>query len=77
MVRRCVYTQCISFSIVLLMLCFSLLQLKGSDLELTIVKGSSAPLAPLNGPACTYVNIRVKINNKEQGAHGEATKVEL
>ncbi|XP_033990919.1 isoleucine--tRNA ligase, cytoplasmic [Trematomus bernacchii] len=41
-------------------------QLKGSDLELTIVKGSSAPRAPLNGPACSYVNIRVKVNNKEQ-----------
>uniref|UniRef100_A0A4W6DYM2 Isoleucine--tRNA ligase, cytoplasmic n=1 Tax=Lates calcarifer TaxID=8187 RepID=A0A4W6DYM2_LATCA len=42
-------------------------QLKGSDLELTIVKGSSAPRAPLSGPACTYVNLRVKVNNKEQG----------
>uniref|UniRef100_A0A8C4EU15 Isoleucine--tRNA ligase, cytoplasmic n=1 Tax=Dicentrarchus labrax TaxID=13489 RepID=A0A8C4EU15_DICLA len=42
-------------------------QLKGSDLELTIVKGSSAPRAPLNGPACAYVNLRVKVNNKEQG----------
>ncbi|XP_063767146.1 isoleucine--tRNA ligase, cytoplasmic [Eleginops maclovinus] len=41
-------------------------QLKGSDLELAIVKGSSAPRAPLNGPACCYVNIRVKVNNKEQ-----------
>uniref|UniRef100_A0A671U4L8 Isoleucine--tRNA ligase, cytoplasmic n=1 Tax=Sparus aurata TaxID=8175 RepID=A0A671U4L8_SPAAU len=42
-------------------------QLKGSDLELTIIKGSSAPRAPLNGPACSYVNVRVKVNNKEQG----------
>uniref|UniRef100_A0A8C9Z7Q2 Isoleucine--tRNA ligase, cytoplasmic n=1 Tax=Sander lucioperca TaxID=283035 RepID=A0A8C9Z7Q2_SANLU len=42
-------------------------QLKGSDLELTIVKGSSAPRPPLNGPACTYMNVRVKVNNKEQG----------
>ncbi|KAF1391873.1 hypothetical protein PFLUV_G00046580 [Perca fluviatilis] len=41
-------------------------QLKGSDLELTIVKGSSAPRPPLNGPACTYMNVRVKVNNKEQ-----------
>lgn len=41
-------------------------QLKGSDLELTIIKGSSAPRAPLNGPACPYVNLRVKVNNKEQ-----------
>ncbi|KAM4613485.1 isoleucine--tRNA ligase, cytoplasmic [Polymixia lowei] len=41
-------------------------QLKGSDLEFTIVKGSSAPRVPLNGPACSYVNIKVKVNNKEQ-----------
>ncbi|KAM3878504.1 isoleucine--tRNA ligase, cytoplasmic [Diretmus argenteus] len=41
-------------------------QLKGSDLELTIVKGSSAASVPLNGPACSYVNLRVKVNNKEQ-----------
>ncbi|XP_031735642.1 isoleucine--tRNA ligase, cytoplasmic-like [Anarrhichthys ocellatus] len=41
-------------------------RLKGSDLELTIVKGSSAPRALLNGPACTYVNVRVKVNNTEQ-----------
>uniref|UniRef100_A0AAQ5Y562 Isoleucine--tRNA ligase, cytoplasmic n=1 Tax=Amphiprion ocellaris TaxID=80972 RepID=A0AAQ5Y562_AMPOC len=46
-------------------------QLKGSDLELTIVKGSSAPRAPLNGPACTYVNLRVKVDNKEQGSTWE------
>lgn len=51
-----------------LMLCFSLLQLKGSDLELTIIKGCSAPQAPLNGPACTYVNLKVKVTNKEQGS---------
>lgn len=53
---------------------FYFFQLKGSDLELTIVKGSSAPQAPLNGPACTYVNIKIKVNNKEQGANGEAKK---
>ncbi|XP_077429645.1 isoleucine--tRNA ligase, cytoplasmic [Vanacampus margaritifer] len=41
-------------------------QLKGSDLELTIVKGSSVPRAALNGPACAYVNLRVKVNGKEQ-----------
>ncbi|CAG07066.1 unnamed protein product, partial [Tetraodon nigroviridis] len=40
-------------------------QLKNSDLELTIVKGSSAQ-APLTGPACTYVNLRVSVNNKEK-----------
>uniref|UniRef100_A0A674MS89 Isoleucine--tRNA ligase, cytoplasmic n=1 Tax=Takifugu rubripes TaxID=31033 RepID=A0A674MS89_TAKRU len=39
-------------------------QLKNSDLELTIVKGSSAQ-APLNGPACAYVNLRLHVNNKE------------
>uniref|UniRef100_A0A8C8E423 Isoleucine--tRNA ligase, cytoplasmic n=1 Tax=Oryzias sinensis TaxID=183150 RepID=A0A8C8E423_9TELE len=32
-------------------------QLKGSDLELTIVKGSSVHQASLNGPACAYVNV--------------------
>uniref|UniRef100_A0A8C8A5S6 Isoleucine--tRNA ligase, cytoplasmic n=1 Tax=Oryzias sinensis TaxID=183150 RepID=A0A8C8A5S6_9TELE len=36
-------------------------QLKGSDLELTIVKGSSVHQASLNGPACAYVNARVKV----------------
>ncbi|XP_068172017.1 isoleucine--tRNA ligase, cytoplasmic [Antennarius striatus] len=41
-------------------------QLKGSDLELTIIKGSSTPRAPLNGPVCNYVNLRMKIKNKEQ-----------
>ncbi|XP_017264217.1 isoleucine--tRNA ligase, cytoplasmic [Kryptolebias marmoratus] len=41
-------------------------QLKGSDLELTIVKGSTSPRVSLNGPACRYVNLRVKVNNKEQ-----------
>ncbi|XP_077582378.1 isoleucine--tRNA ligase, cytoplasmic [Stigmatopora nigra] len=41
-------------------------QLKGSDLELTIVKGSFAPLAALNGPACAYVNLLVKTNGNEQ-----------
>uniref|UniRef100_A0A8C8A135 Isoleucine--tRNA ligase, cytoplasmic n=1 Tax=Oryzias sinensis TaxID=183150 RepID=A0A8C8A135_9TELE len=45
-------------------------QLKGSDLELTIVKGSSVHQASLNGPACAYVNARVKqsqTNNDKQG----------
>lgn len=42
-------------------------QLKGSELELTIVKGSTSTQAPLNGPACAYVNLRVKVN-KEQGS---------
>uniref|UniRef100_A0A3Q3WFY6 Isoleucine--tRNA ligase, cytoplasmic n=1 Tax=Mola mola TaxID=94237 RepID=A0A3Q3WFY6_MOLML len=39
-------------------------QLKGSDLELTIIKGCSVPRAPLNGPACTFVNLRVNKNYK-------------
>uniref|UniRef100_A0AAV2M480 Isoleucine--tRNA ligase, cytoplasmic n=1 Tax=Knipowitschia caucasica TaxID=637954 RepID=A0AAV2M480_KNICA len=41
-------------------------QLKGSDLEFTIVKGSSTPKIPLSGPACAYVNVRVKVNNKDR-----------
>lgn len=44
------------------------LQLKGSDLELTLTKGTSAPRAPLNGPACAYVNLRVNVNSKEKGS---------
>uniref|UniRef100_A0A8C7GKR9 Isoleucine--tRNA ligase, cytoplasmic n=1 Tax=Oncorhynchus kisutch TaxID=8019 RepID=A0A8C7GKR9_ONCKI len=42
-------------------------QLKGSDLDLTIVKGAAAPRAPLTGPACAYINLQLKLNNKEQG----------
>ncbi|MBN3308685.1 SYIC protein, partial [Amia calva] len=41
-------------------------QLKGSDLELTIVKGASAVCAPLSGPACSYINLKLNFNNKEQ-----------
>ncbi|XP_056128983.1 isoleucine--tRNA ligase, cytoplasmic isoform X2 [Lampris incognitus] len=41
-------------------------QLKGSDLELVIVKGSSASTVSLNGPACSFVNLKVKVANKEQ-----------
>ncbi|KAJ8395346.1 hypothetical protein AAFF_G00033310 [Aldrovandia affinis] len=41
-------------------------QLKGSELDLTIVKGASALCTPLSGPACAYVNLKVKLNNKEQ-----------
>uniref|UniRef100_A0A8C5DTB0 Isoleucine--tRNA ligase, cytoplasmic n=1 Tax=Gouania willdenowi TaxID=441366 RepID=A0A8C5DTB0_GOUWI len=39
-------------------------QLKSSDLQITIVKGTSP--APVNGPACAYVNLRVNINNRQQ-----------
>ncbi|XP_035244059.1 isoleucine--tRNA ligase, cytoplasmic [Anguilla anguilla] len=39
-------------------------QLKGSELDLTIVKGASC--APLSGPACAYVNLKVRLNSKEQ-----------
>lgn len=41
-------------------------QLKGADLDLTIVKGAAASRAPLNGPACAYVNLRLHLGNKEQ-----------
>uniref|UniRef100_A0A8C5DRC2 Isoleucine--tRNA ligase, cytoplasmic n=1 Tax=Gouania willdenowi TaxID=441366 RepID=A0A8C5DRC2_GOUWI len=43
---------------------FFMLQLKSSDLQITIVKGTSP--APVNGPACAYVNLRVNINNRQQ-----------
>ncbi|XP_006631076.2 isoleucine--tRNA ligase, cytoplasmic isoform X1 [Lepisosteus oculatus] len=41
-------------------------QLKGSDLDLTIVKGAAAGHIPLSGPACAYVNLKIKLDNKEQ-----------
>uniref|UniRef100_A0A674E9I6 Isoleucine--tRNA ligase, cytoplasmic n=1 Tax=Salmo trutta TaxID=8032 RepID=A0A674E9I6_SALTR len=41
-------------------------QLKGSDLDLTIVKGTAASRAPLTGPACAYINLQLKLNNKQQ-----------
>ncbi|CAB1315645.1 unnamed protein product, partial [Coregonus sp. 'balchen'] len=40
--------------------------MKGSDLDLTIVKGAAASRAPLTGPACAYININLNLNNKEQ-----------
>ncbi|XP_063072140.1 isoleucine--tRNA ligase, cytoplasmic [Engraulis encrasicolus] len=41
-------------------------QLKGTDLDLTIVKGAAVCKAPINGPACSYVNLRLQLGNKEQ-----------
>ncbi|XP_036387255.1 isoleucine--tRNA ligase, cytoplasmic [Megalops cyprinoides] len=41
-------------------------QLKGSDLDLTIIKGGSSSRTPLSGPSCAYVNLRVQVNNKPQ-----------
>ncbi|XP_028853444.1 isoleucine--tRNA ligase, cytoplasmic [Denticeps clupeoides] len=40
-------------------------QLKGSDLDLTLVKGSSASRAALSGPACAYVNVKLRVGNSE------------
>lgn len=37
-------------------------QLKGSELEITLTKGSS-----LSGPACAYVNLSICANGSEQG----------
>ncbi|XP_040853139.1 isoleucine--tRNA ligase, cytoplasmic isoform X4 [Ochotona curzoniae] len=37
-------------------------QLKGSELEITLTKGSSLP-----GPACAYVNLSICANGSEQG----------
>lgn len=37
-------------------------QLKGSDLEITITRGSSLP-----GPACAYVNLNICTDGSEQG----------
>ncbi|KAI4887053.1 hypothetical protein NFI96_016352 [Prochilodus magdalenae] len=41
-------------------------QLKGSDLDLTIIKGAAVSRAPLTGPACAHVNIKVNLGNKQQ-----------
>ncbi|KAK1334692.1 hypothetical protein QTO34_005700 [Cnephaeus nilssonii] len=38
------------------------MQLKGSDLEITLTRGSSIP-----GPACAYVNLHICANGSEQG----------
>lgn len=38
------------------------MQLKGSDLEITLTKGSST-----HGPACAYVNLNICTNGSEQG----------
>ncbi|KAF1404049.1 Isoleucine--tRNA ligase, cytoplasmic, partial [Spheniscus magellanicus] len=38
-------------------------QLKGSELEITLVRGG---LCPCVGPACAYVNLRVCVNGTEQ-----------
>lgn len=37
-------------------------QLKGSELEITLTKGSRVP-----GPACAYVNLNICANGTEQG----------
>uniref|UniRef100_A0AAY5E8T2 isoleucine--tRNA ligase n=1 Tax=Electrophorus electricus TaxID=8005 RepID=A0AAY5E8T2_ELEEL len=41
-------------------------QLKGSDLDLTIVRGVEICTAPLTGPVCAYVNLKVNLSNKQQ-----------
>ncbi|KAK2874542.1 hypothetical protein Q8A67_021695 [Cirrhinus molitorella] len=41
-------------------------QLKGSDLELTIVRGAAVSRAPLTTAACAYVNLRVTLKDKQQ-----------
>lgn len=43
---------------------FLLLQLKGSELEITLVRGG---LCERVGPACAYVNLKVCVNGTEQG----------
>ncbi|KAM8930507.1 isoleucine--tRNA ligase, cytoplasmic [Pelodytes ibericus] len=41
-------------------------QLKGSDLEITLVKGSSLAVDLAPGPACAYVNLHIAVNGTEQ-----------
>ncbi|XP_030061152.1 isoleucine--tRNA ligase, cytoplasmic [Microcaecilia unicolor] len=42
-------------------------ELKGSELEITLVKGKSSDTAPLAGPLCAYVNLNISNNGTEQG----------
>lgn len=39
-------------------------QLKGSELEITLVRGGVCQSV---GPACAYVNLKVCVNGTEQG----------
>ncbi|OCT83213.1 isoleucyl-tRNA synthetase 1 S homeolog isoform X1 [Xenopus laevis] len=41
-------------------------QLKGSDLEITLVRGSQQSAAGDSGPACAYVNLKISVNGTEQ-----------
>ncbi|XP_027691620.1 isoleucine--tRNA ligase, cytoplasmic [Vombatus ursinus] len=41
-------------------------QLKGSDLEITLTRGSAPPAAP-PAPACAYVNLNVCVSGRERG----------
>ncbi|XP_050978525.1 isoleucine--tRNA ligase, cytoplasmic [Labeo rohita] len=41
-------------------------QLKGSDLDLTIVRGAAVSRTPLTTAACAYVNLRVMLKDKQQ-----------
>lgn len=41
---------------------FSCAQIKGSDLEITLTRGSS-----MAGPACAYVNLNICVSGSEQG----------
>ncbi|KAA0708023.1 Isoleucine--tRNA ligase, cytoplasmic [Triplophysa tibetana] len=41
-------------------------QLKGSDLDLTIVRGTAVSRAPLTTAACAYVNLKITLKDKQQ-----------
>ncbi|XP_072438231.1 isoleucine--tRNA ligase, cytoplasmic isoform X2 [Chiloscyllium punctatum] len=41
-------------------------QLKGSNLDLTLVKGASTIDAPVLGPACAYINLKVCVDGQKQ-----------
>lgn len=41
-------------------------ELKGSDLDLTIVRGAAVSRAPLTTAACAYVNLKITLKDKQQ-----------
>ncbi|KAM4722099.1 isoleucine--tRNA ligase, cytoplasmic [Rhinophrynus dorsalis] len=41
-------------------------QLKGSELGITLVRGSSQAVDEVPGPACAYVNLNISVNGTEQ-----------
>uniref|UniRef100_A0A672KWF1 Uncharacterized protein n=1 Tax=Sinocyclocheilus grahami TaxID=75366 RepID=A0A672KWF1_SINGR len=52
-------------------------QLKGSDLDFTIVRGAVVSRAPLTTAVCAYVNLRVTLKDKRQGTSPASVTTQL